>query len=89
MENKIFDLPLTNQALAEFSATAAKLEAALKIRQEEQRQIQENNRLEIEQKSQALAELQQSTSQVLQNMNGIISQLDNVLENNGTSNDNN
>ncbi len=89
MENKNFNLPLTNQALAEFSATAARLEAALKAKQAELRTERENSRAEHAQKAQSLGNLQETAAAVLQNMDGIISQIDNVLENNGSSNNNN
>ena len=47
------------------------------------------NEKKLAQKEQCLAELQIKTTEALQNIDGLISQIDNILENDGTSNNNN
>lgn len=89
MENKKIELQQTIQALAELSATTAALTAALKTKQEELRIRLAADNLALAQKEQSLADLQKQAAATLQGIDGIISQIDNVLENNGTGNDNN
>ena len=89
MENKKIELPQTIQALAELSATTAALTAALKTKQAELRIRLAADNLALAQKEQSLADLQKQAAATLQGIDGIISQRDNVLENNGTGNDNN
>ena len=89
MDNKKFELPLTTQALGELSATTAALSAALKSKKEEIRSRMAENERAAAQKSAELVLLQNKTAETLQSMDNLISQIDNVLENNGTSNNNN
>lgn len=89
MENKNFELPLTTQALAELSASTAALVSALKAKQAELDSRQTAGAAELNRKQTALAGLQKASVETLSKVEGMISQLDKVLENNGTGNHNN
>ena len=89
MESKNFELPQTTQALAELSATAAALAAAFKSKQAELKRRHEDSLTELKAKEEALAGLQTASAAALAGMDDMISQLDKVLENNGTGNHNN
>ncbi len=89
MENKNFELPLTTQALAELSASTAALVSALKAKQAELDSRQTVGAAELNRKQTALAGLQKASVETLSKVEGMISQLDKVLENDGTGNHNN
>ena len=89
MENKKVELPLAANALSELSATVAAIATGLKNKQDELNNNLAKNEKKLAQKEQCLAELQIKTTEALQNIDGLISQIDNILENDGTSNNNN
>lgn len=89
MENKNFELPLTTQALAELSASTAVLVSALKAKQAELDSRQTAGAVKLNRNQAALAGLQKASVETLSKVEGMISQLDKVLENDGTGNHNN
>lgn len=89
MDNNFFEFPETTKALAELSADIVKITSALKA-ENEKLSIENNKHVEtIAQKDSNLLKLQQSSLEVISDLDGLISQLDTVLDKNGASNNNN
>lgn len=89
MDNNFFQLPETTKALAELSTCIVKLTSGFKA--EREKLLAENLKCknDLEQKEDALNNLQTKSSAIIDNLDNIISQLDKVLEKNGSSNNNN
>lgn len=89
MENKIFEFPQTSQAISALSADIVKIISALKTQRVDTESMVKQYKNTLQKKDKTLEALQQSSSEILNNLDGIISQLDKVLEENGSSNNNN
>ncbi|MBE6453142.1 MAG: hypothetical protein E7012_06615 [Alphaproteobacteria bacterium] len=89
MDNKFFDFPETTKALAELSADIVKITSALKT--ENEKLVLKNNQCvdELTRKEENLLKLQQTSLGVIENIDIMITQLDKVLDKNGSSNNNN
>ncbi len=89
MENKIFEFPQTSQAISALSADIVKVISALKAQRVDAETTMQQYKNSLKEKDNALEALQQSSVAILENLDGVISQLDKVLEKDGTSNNNN
>lgn len=89
MENKIFEFPQTSQAISALSADIVKLVSALKTQRINTESTIKQYEASLKAKDDTLATLQQSSSSILVGFDNVISQLNKVLEKDGTSNNNN
>lgn len=89
MDNKIFQFPETIKALAELSADIVKLTSNFKIEKNSMTEAQKKCAEELNVKNSKLCNLQNASSGIISNLDNLISQLDNMLEKNGSSNNNN
>lgn len=88
MTDNIFDFARTSQALGSLSETVIRLDAALKNKRQRIADTLQEQRLRLQDKDKRLEELRAASANVLDNIDGIIGRLDEILENNGTGNDN-
>lgn len=88
MTEKKFELPQTNDALAELSDTLVNLNNVLAAKNELKNAEKQNDAL-LKSRERQLALLKEASENVLGNIDEMIVKLDKVLENNGTGNDNN
>ncbi len=88
-ENNFFDFKLTNDALAELSASLQNLENMLTLKCEEAAKENKKQSQALKESEIKLSLLRDTSSHVLNNLDVLINKLDNVLENNGTSYNNN
>ena len=89
MDDKIFDLPQTNQAISAMSADIANLLVSINTKKEQLRKKEQEYQETINNKDFALNELQVSAEAALDTVSNVISQIDGMLENDGSGNDNN
>ena len=89
MENNFFELTQTNQALSALSADIASLATSIKAKKELLKKQYQNCESALLAKEQSLEELQLASAEVLADLDGVISQLEKVLEDNGSGNNNN
>ena len=89
MDDKIFELPQTNQAVSAMSADIASLLVSINAKKEQLRKKEHEYQETINNKNIALNELQVSAENALCTVNDVIYQIDGMLENDGSSNDNN
>lgn len=89
MTEKKFELPQTNDALAELSDTLVNLNNVLAAKKNELKNIEKQNDALLKSREKQLALLKEASENVLGNIDKMIVKLDKVLENNGTGNDNN
>lgn len=88
-EPQKIDLTQTNDALAELSAALQRLNEKLETKKKEIIQKTAGKADKIKQLEQKSAFLKQAAETTLLNMDSLINHLDKVLENNGTSHNNN
>lgn len=89
MTEKKFELPQTNDALAELSDTLVNLNNVLAAKKNELKNVEKQNDALLKSREKQLALLKEASENVLGNIDEMIVKLDKVLENNGTGNDNN
>lgn len=89
MTEKKFELPQTNDALAELSDTLVNLNNVLAAKKNELKNAEKQNDALLKSRERQLALLKEASENVLGNIDEMIVKLDKVLENNGTGNDNN
>ncbi len=89
MDGKNFDFANTTQALAELSSCLAKLNANIENKKNELQEQRKQNLSLITEREEQLEILKNSSRDVIQNIDNIINRLDNVLQENGSSNNNN
>lgn len=89
MDSKKFDFPQTSSAIAELSANIAKLTGDFKLKKDSLQKQYSQDKEALAAKEAALADLQQSSTSIIEQLDGIISQLDKVLDEDGTRNSNN
>ena len=89
MDDKIFDLPQTNQAISAMSADIANLLVSINTKKEQLRKKEQEYQETIKSKDITLSELQVSAEAALNTVDGVISQIDGMLKNDGSGNDNN
>lgn len=89
MDNNFFQFSETTKALAELSADIIKLTSNFKAEKEKLIQNCQEQKNTLEQKNNSLNSLQLKSSEVISNLDSIISQLDKVLKKNGSRNNNN
>ena len=89
MDDKIFELPQTNQAISAMSADIASLLVSINAKKEQLRKREQEYQETINNKDINLNELQVSAEAALCTVNDVIYQIDGMLENDGSSNDNN
>ncbi len=89
MTEKKFELPQTNDALAELSDTLVNLNNVLAAKKNELKNVEKQNDALLKSREKKLALLKEASENVLGNIDEMIVKLDKVLENNGTGNDNN
>lgn len=88
-ENNFFDFTQTNDALAELSASLQNLENLLAVKSETAAKENKKQAQALKESEIKLSLLRETSEGVLGKMDSLINKLDNVLENNGTSHDNN
>lgn len=89
MSDKNFDLPQINQALADLSEVIIELNNAVAAKKAEIKNNVKATENQLKEKDAKLNILRESSQNVLDNIGTIITKLDKVLENNGSSNNNN
>ena len=89
MDDKIFELPQTNQTISAMSADIATLLVSINAKKEQLRKKEQEYQETIKSKDIALSELQVSAEAALNTVDGVISQIYGMLENDGSGNDNN
>lgn len=89
MTEKKFELPQTNEALAELSDTLVNLNNVLAAKKNELKNTEKQNDALLRSREKQLELLKEASENVLGNIDEMIVKLDKVLENNGTGNDNN
>ena len=89
MSDKNFDLPQINQALADLSEVIIELNNAVASKKAEIKNSAKATENQLKEKDAKLNILRESSQNVLDNIGTIITKLDKVLENNGSSNNNN
>lgn len=89
MTEKKFELPQTNDALAELSDTLVNLNNVLAAKKNELKNTEKQNDALLRSREKQLELLKEASENVLGNIDEMIVKLDKVLENNGTGNDNN
>lgn len=89
MSDKNFDLPQINQALADLSEVIIELNNAVASKKAEIKNNVKATENQLKEKDAKLNILRESSQNVLDNIGTIITKLDKVLENNGSSNNNN
>lgn len=89
MTEKKFELPQTNDALAELSDTLVNLNNVLAAKKNGLKNAEKQNDALLKSREKQLALLKEASENVLGNIDKMIVKLDKVLENNGTGNDNN
>lgn len=89
MSDKNFDLPQINQALADLSEVIIELNNAVAAKKAEIKNSAKTTENQLKEKDAKLNILRESSQNVLDNIGTIITKLDKVLENNGSSNNNN
>lgn len=89
MTEKKFELPQTNDALAELSDTLVNLNNVLAAKKNELKNVEKQNDALLKSREKQLVLLKEASENVLGNIDEMIVKLDKVLENNGTGNDNN
>ena len=89
MTEKNADFPRTTAAFADLSAALAQLDNAIDNKKSELAQKAKNHQSELKENEARLNLLKNSSQNIINNINQVMIRLDNVLENNGTSNNNN
>ena len=89
MTEKNSELPLTNSALESLHQALDKLNDVLSDKSQQIAQSQKLYKKEIDEREKQLRLLKTSSQNIMNNINSVISRLDKVLENDGTSNNNN
>lgn len=89
MEAKNIDLIKTGNAIADLNEALLKLNTTISTKQDELKKKSLSNDLALREKEKSLELLKNSSEQIINQIDGVITKLDKVLENNGSSNDNN
>ena len=89
MDEKKIDLPLTAEALVELNNLIVSIENTLDEAQKKVMQNAEANALACAQKDKEINALKESSLKALQGMESVINKLNSVLEQDGSSNNNN
>lgn len=88
-DTKKSDFPQTDDALAELNAALMHLSEVAEGKKRELDARLREQQSEAKQKDQKLELLTESCTNIVSNIDGIINRLDKILEDNGTSNNNN
>lgn len=89
MTEKNADFPRTSAAFADLSAALAQLNNAIDNKKGELAQKEKKHLSELKDNENRLNLLKASSQNIINNINQVMTRLDNVLENDGTSNNNN
>ena len=89
MEDKKIELTATSQAIADLSEAIANLNAAVTAKKNDLKAEKKQTQAVLKEREAKLAFLKETSGRIMQNIDGIISKLDKVLESNGTSHNNN
>lgn len=89
MTEKNSELPLTNSALESLHQALDKLNGVLNDKSQQIVQSQKLYKKELDEREKQLNLLKSSSQNIMNNINSVISRLDKVLENDGSSYDNN
>ncbi len=89
MDCKKNDFPQTSNAIAELSASIAKLAGDFKLKKDSLQKQYSQDKAALAAKEAALVDLQCSSATIVEQLGSIISQLDKVLDKDGTRNCNN
>ncbi len=89
MTEKNSELPLTNSALESLHQALDKLNGVLNDKSQQIEQSQKLYKKELDEREKQLNLLKSSSQNIMNNINSVISRLDKVLENDGSSYDNN
>ncbi len=88
-EAKIIELTETSNALAELSNALSGLNSLLEEKGNSLKNERQQQKKEAKAHEAALSELKMTSENIIHNIDGVISRLDKVLENDGTDNHNN
>lgn len=89
MEAKNSELSKTGDALADLNEALVMLNAVIAAKKTELAAKEERCKSELKNKEQKLTLLKKSSEKIIGQIDGVVNRLDKVLENNGSSNDNN
>lgn len=89
MTEKNADFPRTSAAFADLSAALAQLNSAIDSKKSELAQREKKCQAEFKSTEDRLNLLKASSQNIINNINQVMTRLDNVLENDGSSNNNN
>ena len=89
MTDNFFELTRTNDALAELSDTLILLNNALAAKKNDLKALEKTHDAVLKKRENQLGILKDASENVLKNIDTMIEKLDKVLENNGSSNNNN
>lgn len=88
-DTKKIELSQTGNALAELSDVLVKLNSILDEKKDKLDAAQKSNEAELNDSNKRLEILKSSSQNIIKNIDAVIVKLDKVLENDGTSNNNN
>ena len=89
MTEKNAELPQTSAAIAVLSDALARLNSAIGSKKDELARKEKRYGAELKDSEARLELLKASSRKIIDNINTVMTRLDKVLENDGTSNDNN
>ena len=89
MTEKNAELPQTSAAIAGLSDALARLNSAIGSKKDEMARKEKRYGAELKDSEARLELLKASSRKIIDNINTVMTRLDKVLENDGTSNDNN
>ena len=89
MDAKNLEMTETADAIANLTEALARLSAAVVAKKDELTEGKKFHNAQLEKKETALLLLKESSASVIGKIDGIIGKIDNVLENNGSGNNNN
>ena len=88
-ENNFFEFKQTGDALAELSASLQNLENLLALKSEEAAKENKKQTQALKEAEAKLSLLRDTSADIIGGLDGLINKLDRVLEDNGTSHNNN
>lgn len=88
MDTKNLELSKTGNALADLNEALIKLNAVISAKKNELSGKDKKHQADLKEKEEKLDNLKASSEQIVGQIDGMINKLDKVLENDGTSNNN-
>lgn len=88
MEAKNIDLTKTGNAIADLNEALLKLDTVISAKKDELAQRTQDKDNVLKEREKSLEVLKNSSEQIINQIDGVINKLDKVLENDGSSNNN-